>query len=105
MNQESIEDLSPRHNAAEIQQWLVGRLAKLLKADPSQIDVTKSFDRLGLDSATAVGVTLDLEDYLGRDVDPDMLYDHPTIEKLTEFLASHAPQADLPDSERGTSGS
>jgi acyl carrier protein len=78
---------NPTPCAAEIQQWLVGRLAKLLGTEPAQIDVAKSFDRLGLDSATAVGISLDLEDFLGRDVDPEVLYEYSTIDKLSAHLA------------------
>jgi acyl carrier protein len=90
---------NPQPSAAEIQQWLIARLSKLLKTEPGQIDVTKSFDRLGLDSATAVGITLDLEDFLGRDVDPEVLYENWTVQKLAAYLA--AP----PDTDSATGGS
>ncbi|HEX4125281.1 MAG TPA: acyl carrier protein [Tepidisphaeraceae bacterium] len=89
----------------EIQRWLIAKLAKLLKVEPQKIDATQSFDRLGLDSATAVGVTLDLEDFLGRDVDPEVLYDHPTIEKLAAYLVGGTGQTDAPDRASGTGGS
>jgi acyl carrier protein len=88
--------------AAEIQHWLVVRLAKLLGVEEREIDVTRSFDRLGLDSATAVGITLDLEDWLGGTVDPDALYDHATIEKLAVYLASRPPQAGTPPTDKDT---
>jgi acyl carrier protein len=73
--------------AQEIQDWLVVHLARLVKCSPEQMDVTASFDRLGLDSATAVGVTLDLEDWLGRTVEPTIFYDYPTIQRLAAQLA------------------
>ncbi len=50
--------------APEISDWLVRRVAAVVKREPSDVDVTVSFARLGLDSATAVEITLDLEAWL-----------------------------------------
>jgi acyl carrier protein len=74
--------------AAEIRDWLVVHLARLLKCEPGEIDPAAAFDRLGLDSATAVGVTLDLEDWLRRPIEPAIFYDYPTIQRLAEQLAA-----------------
>lgn len=73
--------------AAAITGWLRTHLAPLLRCAPEDIDATARFETLGLDSATAVRVTMDLEDWLGRSVDPTMLYDYPTIEALADALA------------------
>ncbi len=73
--------------AAEIQAWIVSYLAELLEVDPDEVDVTIPFDRYGLDSSAAVGLSGDLEDWLGREVDPTLLYDYPTIEALVRHLA------------------
>jgi acyl carrier protein len=70
-----------------IQAWLVSYLVKALEIEPNQIDVTISFDRYGLDSAAAIGLTGDLADWLGRDLDPTLLFDYPTIEALAQHLA------------------
>ena len=70
-----------------IREWLRGRLAVLLKCAPETIDVTAPIENVGLDSATAVGVTLDLEDFLGRPIAPDLFYDYPTIHALAAALA------------------
>lgn len=91
-------------NASEIQQWLVAHLAALLRCPGHEVDVTSSFDRLGLDSATAVGVTLDLEDWLGRPVDLKVLYEYTTIQQLAAHLAGEPDQNTLPATDSGTSG-
>jgi acyl carrier protein len=92
--------------AGEIRDWLVAHLARLVKCPPGKIDVTTSFDRLGLDSATAVGVTLDLEDWLGRPVEPAIFYDYPTIRQLADELAragdDRTPGMDAPDGSGGS---
>lgn len=74
-------------SATEIQDWIVSYLADLLEIDSNEIDVTIPFDRYGLDSAVAVGMTGDLEDWLDRKLDPTLLYDYPTVESFACHLA------------------
>lgn len=76
----------PKQTAREIQEWMVSYLANLLEINPNEIDITVSFDRYGLDSSAAVGMTGDLEDWLGFEVDPTLVYDYPTIETLAQYL-------------------
>jgi acyl carrier protein len=73
--------------AAEIQAWIVSYLAQLLEVDPEELNVTIPFDRYGLDSSVAVGLTGDLEDWLETKLDPTLLYDYPTIKALSQHLA------------------
>ena len=79
---------TPR-SAEEIAAWLRQHLAPLLRCAPEDIDPRARFDRFGLDSATAVRVTLDLEDWLGKSVDPGMLSDYPTIEQMAAALVQY----------------
>lgn len=74
--------------AAEIQAWIVSYLAQILEIDPEEVDVTIPFDRYGLDSSVAVGLTGDLEDWLEEKLDPTLLYDYPTIKSLSRHLAN-----------------
>lgn len=71
----------------EIQNWIVNHIAELLEVNPNRINATSSFDRYGLDSVIAVSLTGDLEDWLGTELDPTLLYDYPTIERLAHHLA------------------
>jgi acyl carrier protein len=75
-------------SAAEIQDWMVAYLAELLEIEPEEVDVTVPFDRYGLDSSAAVGLTGDLENWLETEVDPTLLYDYPTVESLVEHLSA-----------------
>jgi acyl carrier protein len=91
-----------RPTAGMIREWLVDRVAGLLRCPPEIVGIDDSFDRLGLDSATAVGVTLDLEDWLGYPVQPEVFYEHRTIRRLADYLTAlgeatdtHTP--DVPD--------
>lgn len=74
-------------SAPQIQDWIVAYVSDLLEIDPEEVDVTIPFDRYGLDSSAAVGMTGDLEDWLGKEVEPILLYDYPTIETLARHLS------------------
>ena len=75
---------------SEVQQWFVDYLAKTLHVHLENIDVKAPFEMLGLDSVTAVGMTGDLEDWLGFCTDPMTVYDYPTIEALAGHLAQRS---------------
>ena len=75
-----------RRSATQIEEWLVSYLAQMLEVHPDEVDVTVPFDRYGLDSAQAVGMIGELEDWLGEEFDPTLPYDYPTIELLARHL-------------------
>ncbi|MDB9526152.1 acyl carrier protein [Oscillatoria sp. CS-180] len=74
--------------ANEIQEWIVDYLAELLEMDSDEVETDVPFDRFGLDSTAAIGMTGDLEDWLECRLDPTLLYDYPTIESLSGHLAT-----------------
>lgn len=84
---DSCETTEQLPSAAEIQNWIVAYLAELMEIDSYEIEIGIPFDRYGLDSSIAVGMTGDLEDWLERELDPTLLYDYPTIEALAQHLA------------------
>lgn len=72
--------------SANIQRWLVEYLASLLDVEPTTIDPAISFDRHGIDSASAVALVSDLAEWLGAELEPTLLYDYPTVETLSAHL-------------------
>lgn len=77
----------------QAEQFLVDALAKLIKVKPSEIDTSIAFDRYGLDSAGAVELTGRIGEWIGKELEPTLLYDYPTIDRLTEFVAQEAALA------------
>ena len=77
-----------RPSAEEIQDWMVAYLAQQMQVPADSIDISAPFESLALDSATAIGMTGDLEQWLGRTIDPTVVYDYPTIEEIAEYLAT-----------------
>ena len=51
------------------------------------IDADVKFARLGLDSANSVYLIVGLEDWLGLELTPDLVFEHPTISDLARYLA------------------
>lgn len=78
-----------------IQDWLKAKLAEYLDLDPSSIDVSEPFTSYGLASIDAVGLSGDLEEWLGRTLSPTVAYDYPSIARLAQYLAGDAIQ-DIP---------
>jgi acyl transferase domain-containing protein len=74
--------------AADIQAWLVNRIAQELGVAPAEINPQAPFDSYGLDSVLAIGIASAGKQYLGVEVTPLMLIHHPTIEALSTHLAA-----------------
>jgi acyl carrier protein len=72
----------------EIGDWLAGYVGELLARPAAQIDRDTAFDCFGLDSATAIGITGELEEWLGISIDPGAAEDYPTIRLLGRHLAA-----------------
>jgi len=71
----------------EIESWLVERLRVRLRLGNERLDPRVPMSSYGLDSATAVGLAGELEEWLDRPLAPTLLYDHPTISALAGHLA------------------
>ncbi len=70
----------------EIQTWLVEYVNRETGTDKAKIELDVAFDRYGMDSSAAVGMTGDLEDWLSLELEPTIVYDYPTIAELSEYL-------------------
>ncbi len=71
----------------EIQEWLIENIADRLDIDPKDIDIDEPITDLGLSSREAIMLSGELEDWLGYELPPELLYEHPEIKPLSEILA------------------
>jgi acyl carrier protein len=79
---------APSLNSEEgIQEWLIHRVADIVAVDPADIDPIEPFDVYGLESAEAVGLSGELEEWLGIRLPAVLVYTYPTIEVLSRHLA------------------
>jgi acyl carrier protein len=73
-----------------IRDWCVEYLARTLDLQAQAIDPDVKFVRLGLDSANSVYLIVELEEWLGIELTPDLLFEYPTIAELARYLAGRS---------------
>lgn len=71
----------------EIEAMLAAYVARRTKNPPDEIDRAKRFNQLGLDSADAVALVGELEDFVGRRLSAFLPYENPTIQQLARYVA------------------
>ncbi|MFW6695378.1 amino acid adenylation domain-containing protein [Streptomyces sp. MAR4 CNX-425] len=71
---------------ADVERWLVERIAHGLGLSPAAVDTTRPFTALGLDSRQATAIAAELGDRVGRPVSTGVVFDHPTVRQLAAHL-------------------
>ena len=90
----------------EVLNWLTLRFADWLEVAAHELDSQRPISSYGLDSISAVTLSVQLEDELGVELDSSVLWDRPTLESLAEHLAEKLNASgltQLPEAERGPS--
>lgn len=82
---EPAEPAATLHN--KLQQFLTGVFAEKLNRDPAEIRPENEYYELGLNSSTLLDIVADLDAQLGLSLPPTTLFEHPSIEKLSAFIA------------------
>ncbi len=80
----------PAENVTEahIRDWCVDYIKRTL-CDPSiAIGPDITFPQMGLDSATSAYFVVELEEWLGIELDPEIVVEHPTIGQLARHIVS-----------------
>ena len=73
--------------------WLVRELALALDIAQEAVPANEPFSQFGLDSAKAVKLVYRLGEYLGRKIPVPVVWNHPTIEALSNYLCGNAKTA------------
>jgi acyl carrier protein len=73
-------------DAERIELWCVDYIARTLNIPASEVDPTAEFYRFGLDSALATAMILDLEEWLGIDIPPSVVFEQVNIRNLAVDL-------------------
>jgi acyl transferase domain-containing protein/acyl carrier protein len=80
------EDRQKAFSVKELQNWLQEKLGKILEVKPAEIDISQPFNEYGLSSTEAVSLSGELAELLGCELPPTLVYDYPTITRLTQHL-------------------
>ncbi|MFI6309410.1 SDR family NAD(P)-dependent oxidoreductase [Nocardia fusca] len=75
-------------SAPGIRAWLVDAVARATAVDAARIDPDRPLAELGLGSRGLVELAADLSDHLGTDIDPSLLFEHPTISAIGAAVAT-----------------
>lgn len=66
--------------------WLSDRMAVYLDCDVVDIDPKQPLASIGLDSVYALGISGDIEDRYGIEIDPSAVWQYPTINDLATYV-------------------
>jgi acyl carrier protein len=70
----------------ELRDWLRSQVASYLDLPPEDIAFTVPLAAYGVDSVYALTIIADIEEHLQIALDPELIWEHPTIEALTAVL-------------------
>jgi acyl carrier protein len=71
----------------DISDWCLASLRRMIDAPTVAIQPDATFAQMGLDSATSVYFVVELEEWLGRELEPEIVGDYPTVAQLAHHLA------------------
>jgi acyl carrier protein len=86
----------PFFSTDAISDWLIEKLAEALAIAPEIIDIHRPFAEYGLDSLAAVGVTGELEEWMDMLIPATLLWDYPTTQAISHYLAAEHTQQRQP---------
>ncbi|OCW85230.1 phosphopantetheine-binding protein [Nocardia farcinica] len=69
-----------------IVRWCREYIAELLETTADAVDPATNFDRLGLDSAHAVALLIEVESRYGVELPAEALFDNPTLNGVADYL-------------------
>jgi acyl carrier protein len=83
----SREGVQNQLEPAAVLSWLVPKFATWLEVAPTELDVTQPITQYGLDSISAVTLSVYVEEELGIRLDTAVLWDYPSLESFAAHLS------------------
>jgi acyl carrier protein len=77
----------------EIVEWAQDYIGKVLGMKPESLDPDTDFDRLGIDSAIAVSLLMEIEERYGVDLPPEALFENPNLNAVAAYLVDQVEPA------------
>ena len=76
-----------------ISDWIIDYLARVFERDRAEIDPSTHFGDFGMDSAGAVGMSGDLSEWLGVELEDAAAFHFPSVGELAQHAASMLEQS------------
>ncbi|GAB2909095.1 hypothetical protein GCM10027075_05820 [Streptomyces heilongjiangensis] len=89
---------APVHTGA-FEERVAALVARRLGVEPTRVDRELGFYECGLSSVDLLSLVGDLEEMLGTDLYPTLLFEHPTVRRLADHLRAEHPEVDQPGAE------
>ncbi|BAZ20872.1 beta-ketoacyl synthase [Kalymmatonema gypsitolerans NIES-4073] len=97
---ENVESIAPQleqtqietANTEAIAAWLLTKVTEQLQISSQEININEPLAQYGLGSLAAVRISGELQEWLGRELSPTLLYDYPSIAALAQHLGGGVPQ-------------
>ena len=81
------QNVESEKNIRVIQDWLIEKIANMEQLDPASIDVQEPLANYGLSSMAALTLSGDIETWLNCELEPTLVWDYPSVEQLSRYLA------------------
>ena len=83
--------MTSRHvNEAEIAEWCLAYVKRTVGDPSTAVGPDLTFAQMGLDSASSAYFIVELEEWLGAELDPEIVSRYPTIGALAAHIADAA---------------
>src|SRR5262245_9476479 len=92
-HEDSADAGSTAASIDSLQEWLLQKLATVLRCHPDEIDAQVPFPELGLDSLSAFNLTGELAHRLKRDLPATLLWEYSTVDQLLHYLLPSAAKS------------
>jgi acyl carrier protein len=76
-------------NDIELKEFLVERVSSALRLKKSELDLDTSFAQYGLESIDSVILASEIEEEIGVQLEPTVLWEHDTINLCASFLRDY----------------
>ncbi len=73
---------------SEIGTWCLAYIKRTVDDPGVAIGPDIGFAQMGLDSATSAYFIVELEEWLGAELEPELVFDYPTIAELARYVVA-----------------
>lgn len=82
------EAVTNSNNVSEesVEKWCIDYIADVMNMPSEEVDPDARFDNFGLDSSVATAMIMELEEWLGIDIPPSVVFEQVTISNLVSDL-------------------
>jgi acyl carrier protein len=81
-----LDQTAAEQSETAVEAWLTERIATYVRQPRDAIQPETPLTEYGLDSVYALTLIGDIEDYLGLQLDPTIMWDFPSVRALTTEL-------------------